>query len=106
MAMAVAFEPVTAFVCIWPVPLYSDATLLLLSAIQNANPGAVTKPQGFDRLASSVVLVATTPVLFDTKARSGNPVVVCWAISLPLPRPPPPPPHAATERGQTAPTAN
>jgi hypothetical protein len=80
IAIPVLLEPVTAFVSIWPVPLYSEAKFLLLSAIQNGNPGAVTKPQGFDRLASIVVVVATTPTLFDTKAVSVNPLVVCWAI--------------------------
>jgi hypothetical protein len=59
------------------VPSYSDATLLLLSAIQNGRPGAVAKPQGFDRLASMMVVVATTPVLFDTKAVSAKPLDIC-----------------------------
>ena len=55
--------------------------LLLLSAIQNGKPGAVARPQGFERLASIVVAVATTRTLFDTRALSVNPVVVCWPSS-------------------------
>jgi len=51
-----------------------------LSVIQNGRPFAVTKPQGFDRLASIVVVVATTPTLFDTKAVSVKPDVDGWAI--------------------------
>lgn len=100
METPTVFDPVAALVWIWPVPLYSVAKLLWLSAIQKGRPGEVARPQGFDRLASRVVVVATTPVLFETKALSVNPAVAIW---LPLP---PPPPHATTERAQATPTAN
>ena len=83
-----------ACVSIAPVPLYRVATLLLLSAIQNGCPGWKAMPQGFCRLASIVVALATTLLLSDTRALSVKSVTAGAVIWLALP-PPPPPPQAA-----------
>ena len=106
MAMPTSVDPVISWVSTAPVPLYRVDRLLLLSEIQKGKPGATAMPQGFDRLASMVVVVATTPTLFDAKAESVKPVdgggSVAIAVDELLPRAPPP--HAARANVHTTAT--
>src|ERR1700722_11713707 len=109
MAMPASVDPVICCVSTSPVPLYRVDRLLLLSAIQNGRPGPTAIPQGFARLASMVVAVATTPTRSDTKAVSVKVVDaggsastdVDELVTLLLPTPP----HAARTKVHTTPTA-
>src|SRR5580658_5901334 len=107
MAMPTSVDPVISWVSTSPAPLYRVDRLLLLSAIQKGRPGATAMPQGFDRLASMVVVVATTPTLLDTKAVSVKPVAgggsAAMEVAELLPRVPPP--HATRVNVHTTATA-
>jgi hypothetical protein len=107
MATPTSVEPVISCVSTTPVPLYRVDRLLLLSAIQKGKPGATAIPQGFDRFASMVVVVATTPTLFDAKAESVKPVDMGGSVAMAVDEVPPtaPPPHATRLNVHTTATA-
>src|SRR5215472_5023907 len=91
MVIPTALLPVTLLVSMAPAPLYSVERLLLASETQNGTPGPTARPHGFDKLGSIVVVVATTPALFETNAVSANPLVAGGGGGLLLLLPPPPP---------------
>src|SRR5215469_6734807 len=86
-----------------PVPLYSVERLLFSSETQNGTPGPTARPHGFDKLGSIVVVVATTPALFETNAVSANPLVAGGGGGLLLLLLPPPPPQATRLRAPMTP---
>src|SRR5580692_5076729 len=107
MATPTSVEPVISWVSTAPVPLYRVDRLLLLSAIQKGNPGATAMPQGFDRFASMMVAVATTPTLLDTNAESLKPADAGGSLAMEVAEllPSAPPPQATRANVHTTATA-